>query len=81
MRVIIKLLDGKVKKTNASFVENKDTITLMDIDFGEIFSDPEMISKMDDLEKMKDMSAAMEKMKEIPGLKIETAEKVEISIK
>jgi hypothetical protein len=81
IRVLIKLLDGKVIKTNASFVDNKDTITLMDVAMGEILSNKEFLDKMEDLDKMKDMSAAMEKMKEIPGLKIETAKKVEISFK
>lgn len=81
IRVLIKLLDGKVTKTNASFVDNKDTITLIDVAMGEIFNNPELMSKMEDLDKMKDMSAAMEKMKEIPGLKVETAEKVEIGFK
>jgi hypothetical protein len=33
------------------------------------------------MSQIKDMNTALEKMKKIPGLKIETAEKVEISFK
>ena len=84
IRIMITLLDGKIKKTNASFVDKvngKDRVTLMDVAMGEILNNEEFLAKMEDLEKMKDMSVAMEKMKDIPGLKIETAKRVEISFK
>ena len=84
MRVMISLLDGTIQKTNASFVERtggKDTVTLFDVALGEIMSNEKYAKEWERMSRMKDMGAAMETMKNIPGLKIETAERVEISFK
>ena len=84
IRIIINLLEGKIKKTNASFVETidgRDTVTLLDIAMGEILSNEEYAREFGNMEQIKDMNVAMEKMKKIPGLKIEVQERVEVNFK
>lgn len=81
IRIMVNVLEGKIQKTNASFVDNKDTVTLFDIEMGEIFSNEEYLKEWQSMSQVKDMSTAMQKMKNIPGLKIETAERVEINFK
>jgi len=84
IRVMVNLLEGKIQKTNASFVETvdgKETVTLLDVALGEIMKNEKYAKEWQGMSQIKDMSKAMEKMKNIPGLKIETAERVEISFK
>ena len=84
MRIMVSLLEGSIKKTNASFVEKidgKDTVTLFDVALGEILGNEEYAQEWERMSKIKDMSKAMEVMKKIPGLKIETQERVEIKFK
>lgn len=81
IRVMISMLDGKIQKTNASFKEKldgKDTITLLDVALGKILADEKYAKEFEKMSKIKDMGAAMEAMQKIPGLKIETNERVEI---
>lgn len=80
IRIMVDLLEGKIRKTNASFVEGKE-VTLFDVNFGEIFSNEDYLKEFQGMSEIKDMNTAMEKMKNIPGLKIETSERVEISFK
>ena len=84
IRIMVNLLEGKLEKTNASFVEKvngKETVTLFDFNLGDIMGKKEYMDQLKALEKMKDMDKAMEEMKKIPGLKIETKEKVEIQFR
>jgi len=84
IRMTINLLEGTIQKTNASFVERtggKDTVTLLDVALGEIMSNEKYSKEWEHMSQTKDMSAAMETMKNIPGLKIETSNRVEISFK
>jgi len=81
IRIMVNVLESKIQKTNASFVDNEKTVTLFDIEMGEIFSNEEYIKEWESMSQIKDMATAMEKMKNIPGLKIETAERVEINFK
>ncbi len=84
IRVLVDLPDGGIAKTNASFVETvdgKDTVTLLDVAMGEIMSNEKYFKEWESMSEIRDMSEAMEKMKDIPGLKIETAETVEIQMK
>ena len=59
----------------------KEIVTLLDIDMGEIVNNEEYFQEWQNMSNMKDMSAAMEMMSKIPGLKIETKERVEISFR
>ena len=84
MRIAVNLLDGAMGKTNASHVEKvhgKDGVVLLDMALGEILSNPEYAKDFEQLSKIKKMDKALEQMKDIPGLKIETEKKVEVQIK
>ena len=84
IRVEINFPDAKIGKTNASFVEKingKDTVTLIDMALGKILDNPDEMKKLEGFSRTKDVSKAMEVMKKIPGLKIETHEKVEVQMK
>jgi len=84
IRVLINPLKAKIKKTNATFVESidgKETVTLLDVKLGEIMGNEKYRDQWENLSKMKDMNSALEEMKNIPGLKIETQDRVEISLK
>lgn len=76
-------VDGKITKSNATYVE-KDAggrdhiVTLLDMNIGQLLNDDAMAKKLEALGDISDMTAAKEKLKGIEGLKIETAEKVEI---
>lgn len=84
VRMLVKV-DGEIKKTNASFVSSggksgkKSYVTLMDMDFGKLMEDPEAMSKnFMAMGQMQDMGTAMETLKDVPGIKVETAGKVEV---
>ncbi len=84
IRMTINLLEGTIQKTNASFVERtggKDTVTLLDVALGEIMSNEKYAKEWERMSQTKDMSTAMETMKNIPGLKIEPSDRIEISFK
>ncbi len=77
-------VDGEIARTNASYVEidtqskKKQLVTLFDINIGEIMKDEETFKKLAAMGEIQDMETAAEKLKGIPGLKIETAKRVEI---
>jgi hypothetical protein len=84
IRVMVNLLEGKIQKTNASFVERvkgKDTVTLIDLNFGEIMGNEKHMKQLEGMSKIKDPDKALAAMRAIPGLKVETREKVEISFR
>lgn len=84
IQIMIELLDGKIQKTNSSFVERidgRDTITLLDMELGKILKDEKLTKDLNSMSKIMDMNTVMEKMKDIPGLKIETQETIEIKFK
>ena len=80
MRMTVQIVvDGDIQKTNASFVDGS-TITMVDVNFNVLLDDPELLKQM---EKMGDAdpAVAMEMMKKIPGLRVETAEEVSVTFK
>jgi len=84
IRIMVNLLEGKISKTNASFVERvkgKDTVTLFDLNFGEIMGNEKYMKELEGMSKIKDPDKALAAMKAIPGLKVETKEKVEINFR
>ncbi len=77
-RIIIKLeVDGNIVGTNATHVK-ENLITLVDMNFDKMLDSPE---KLAELEKYKnaEMSDLKEFLKEIPGIKFELKEKIEIN--
>lgn len=86
-RMLVKLIDGEIAKSNASHVgldpktKKKQYITLMDMDLGKLMQDEAQFKKLSAMGQMKSMVEAKEALKDIKGLKIETAEKVTVDIK
>ncbi len=77
MRMTMKLkLEPGIKKTNATHVEG-DTVTMADIQFDKLLSNPEKLKALQsgDFEKTKKALEGME------GVKFEAQEKVEIELK
>lgn len=83
VRIMVKV-DGEIARTNASYVETdtqsekKQLVTLLDINIGKIMKDEETFKKLAAMGEIQDMETAAEKLKGIPGLKIETVKRVEI---
>lgn len=69
-------VDGDIVETNATHVDGT-TITLMEMSFDELLEDPEQFKK---LKKLDDASyeETREFLKDIPGIKFETNETVEV---
>ena len=74
-------VDGQIKKTNALFIDagSKDTITLLEMDFGKLLESPAAATRLASLGDQQDMNEAKKKLKGFPGLKIETSPRVEIT--
>lgn len=83
VRIMVKV-DGEIARTNASYVETdtqskkKQLVTLLDMNIGEIMKDEETFKKLAAMGEIQDMETAAEKLKGIPGLKIETTKRVEV---
>ncbi|MGK0186794.1 MAG: hypothetical protein ACI9R3_002577 [Verrucomicrobiales bacterium] len=74
-------VNGDIAKTNASHAKGNE-VTLFSMKFADIMKDPGAFSKLAMLgEDMQDKSKAMEMMKTLPGVKVETKKEVSISIK
>ena len=86
VRVMVKV-DGELLETNAAFVEQsskagrKQYVTLLDMNIGEVIKDEQAFKKMMAMGQAKDMASAMELYKGTQGLRIEPAERVEVSFK
>lgn len=85
-RMIVKV-DGEIVKTNASFVDKnekdgrKNLVTIFDMDIGKLLENQEQFLKLSVLGPIRDMETAREMLKDFPGIKVETKEKVEIEFK
>jgi hypothetical protein len=77
---------GTVSKTNATHVEDadggkKNLITLVDMNVGKmltLFEDEKKLAELMALGPMNDMAKAKETLKDLPGIKVELNEKIEI---
>ncbi len=76
---IILEIDGDIVKTNATYLKD-NKITLIDIDFGKILDQP---GKFDELKKLKPKSfkEAKDFFSDVPGIKIEFNEDLEVKFK
>lgn len=80
MKMSLKIVcDSGIAETNAS---NKDgnTITLFEMDMGKLMENPETFKKLSSVDQ-KDPAAAMEAMKNIKGVKVETKKEVTVTVK
>lgn len=72
-------VDGTITKTNAKYVsKDKTTVTLIDMNVGKALGDPETAKKLEAAGGIKTVAQAKEKLKDIPHIQFEPAEKVEI---
>ena len=80
MKVSIKvIIEPGIGSSNATHVEG-NTITLMEMDFGKIMEKPGALQKMMSMGKG-DPGAAMEKMKQLDGVKVEAKREIEVTVK
>lgn len=81
-------VDGEIEHTNASFVQTgatsrkKQYVTLYDVSFGELLNEAKYADKLGNMMAMGgDSSSAKDALKNLPGIKIETANQVEIEFR
>lgn len=80
MYIVIEIgIEGKIIESNADYIKGK-TITLMEIDFGELLADPDKLSQLDG-NKMSSLQNAKELLKEIPGMKINLKDEITVKFK
>lgn len=84
---LVVAVDGEITRSNATFVEKdaksgkKQRVTLVEMDLGKLFKDEASFKKLTAMGEVEDIATAREKLKDIPGLKFEPEEKVEIEFK
>ena len=79
MRVTVKVVvEPGISATTASYVED-NTITLVDMDFGKMMEKPGAIQKMAAMGQG-NPEKAMEEMKKLDGVKVETKPQVEVTL-
>jgi hypothetical protein len=79
---------GEIEHTNASYVQTGDTnrkkqyVTIYDVSFGELLSDAKYADKLGNMMAMGgDPSSAKDALKNLPGIKLETANQIEIEFR
>ena len=80
MKMSLKLvIEPGIAETNASHKDG-DTITLMEMNMGKLMENADNIKKLGKVDQ-KNPAAAMEALKNIPGVTIETAKEVTVTVK
>lgn len=84
-RMLVRV-NGRVESSTASYMEPAadgaaQVITLLDMDIGKLIADDATLKKLSAMGKIEDMDTARERLKDFPGLKIETAERVEVTFR
>jgi hypothetical protein len=80
MRMSLKVVvEPGIAETNASHVD-ANTVTLMDVEMGKLMQNPENLKKLSKVDQQ-DPAAAMEALKAIEGVKIETKPEITIKVK
>lgn len=80
MRVSVKVvIEPGISASNATYVED-NTITLVDMDFGKMMEKPGALQKMASMGRG-NPEKAMEEMKKLDGVKVETKPEVEVTLK
>ncbi len=79
MKMSLKLvITGGIAETNATHVEG-DTITLTEMDMGKVLETPGAFAKMKDAGN--DSAKAMEALKDVKGVKVETKKEITVRVK
>ena len=84
VRALVKILDGEITKTNATYVDKikgSQYVTLFDMNLGELVNMEEYLEKMGGMEKLKNMNTARKALQDVPGFKIEPENRIEINFK
>lgn len=80
MKICAKVVvEPGIKTTNATYREG-DTITLMEVNFGEILQNPDGAKVLQKLD-MADRKAMEEALKDVKGVKMETKKTVDVTVK
>lgn len=80
MKISAKIVvEPGIEKTNASH-QDGNTITLMEVDFGELLKNPEGMKILQGLD-MEDRKAMKKKLKDVKGVKMETKKTVKVTVK
>ncbi len=81
-------VDGEIEHTNASYVQTgatnrkKQYVTLYDVSFGELLNEAKYADKLGNMMAMGgDPSSAKAALKNLPGIKLETANQIEIEFR
>lgn len=77
--VIAVEVEGRIVKTNATH-QNGSTVTLMEMDFGKLMENPEKMLELSRSEP-ETLEEAKKIMKDVPGIKVDMNEQVEIEFK
>ena len=83
-RAMIRLVDGHIVKTNASYVKKvkgNDYVTLFDMNMGELLKTEEKLQQFQSLDEIRDISTARKLLKGVPGFQIEPADRIEIQFR
>ena len=77
---------GVITKSNATYVEpgpggKKQVVTLLDMDMGKLIQDDASSKKFFAMGKIQDVDTARAKLKDMPELRMETVERIEVSFK
>ncbi len=80
MKMSLKLVvDSGIEETTASYRDG-NTITLMEMNFGKLIENAEGFKKLQSIDQ-KDPAAAIEALKGIDGVKVETKEEITVKVK
>lgn len=84
VRAMVKIIDGKITKTNASYVEkieDSQYVTLFDMNMGKLMEMEGQLEKLGGMDQIKELSEARKLLKDIPGFKIEPENRIEIDFR
>lgn len=73
------VIKGKVVDSNATY-RSGSTITLAEVDFGKILDKPDVLAKMTTVQPG-DQAAALEMIKNLPGMKVDLNDELRVSFK
>ena len=81
VRILVKV-DGEIVRTNAKFVEKEkdtdNTVTLVDMDVSKLIENDSRMNKILAMGRIEDMDTARMKLRDLPGLRIETTGRVDV---
>ena len=85
VRMLVKV-NGEIKSSTASYVtaddgDKKKVVTLMDFEIGKMISDPAKFKRLSAIQGIKDPAEAMELLKDLPEIKMELKDEINVHFK